>query len=395
MTGRVTEAAAEGRALCLRCRRPGDFCVCRHVPSVDHRTPVLIVQHKKEHPHPFNTARLARLALRRSELHLVREGADPIAPPAGAALLFPGPGSVDLHDLPPARRPRALVVIDGTWRQATRLFRDQAWLRELPQVRLQPAEPSRYRVRRAPRQDYISTIESIASALKLIEPENEALDELLRPFDAMIDEQLEYLRVHGRRPRHKRRATRFDPAARLRDQKRLVLCFAEGVTVDEGRRRLVCLDASRVIGDEAPVRLVRRRDEETARPTDCHLAEMRLSRRDIDAGAEPVALARRWNDFRRPGDVLVSWNRDTFRLLDDTLREAAAPPDDAERVALKEIWGRVHGRARGDLPEVATGIGASFQRDDRPAEWLAATRCLLDHLLHHRPASTDLIEATT
>ena len=77
----MTDEVEAGRDFCLRCRRPGSFCVCRHLPSIDHATEVVILQHKREHPHPLNTAKLVRLALNRCRLHVMRDDDAPIELP--------------------------------------------------------------------------------------------------------------------------------------------------------------------------------------------------------------------------------------------------------------------------------------------------------------------------
>jgi DTW domain-containing protein YfiP len=182
-----------GRPTCYRCCRPAVACICGDVVTVGNRTPVVIVQHPRERRHPFGTVRIARLGLRRIDVHVAsrmladRAVCPPCAPP-GAALLFPG------HDAPPLRADAplsALVVVDGTWPTARRLLRDNAWLQQLPRVRLDPARPGRYRIRRAPRPAYqLSTIEAVVEALRILEPDTRGLDDLLAAFDRMIERQL-------------------------------------------------------------------------------------------------------------------------------------------------------------------------------------------------------------
>ena len=79
------------------------------------------------------------------------------------------------------------------WAHAHSLYRDNAWLRDLPHYELTPTEPSRYRLRREPEFQCISTLESIIGALAIIEPETEGLSDLLGVFDSMIDDQIRYM----------------------------------------------------------------------------------------------------------------------------------------------------------------------------------------------------------
>lgn len=175
--------------------RPTVACICALVRPVEHRTPVLVIQHPRERKHPFNTVRLVRLGLRSAQLRVARHGLDERAlcdpdPRPGDALLMPGPDADDLAALPPEARPRRLVVIDGTWPQARKLVRDNPWLAALARVCLRPTKPGRYRIRRAPRPECLSTIEAIVEALRILESDTEGLDALLGAFHTMIDRQI-------------------------------------------------------------------------------------------------------------------------------------------------------------------------------------------------------------
>jgi DTW domain-containing protein YfiP len=123
----------------------------------------------------------------------------PLEPAPDTALLFPSAGAGDLRALPPEEHPRGLVVLDGTWSQARALYRENPWLHALPHLALSPDAPSRYRIRRAPRRDYVSTIEATVAALRILEPDTPGLDGLLEVFDSMIEAQI--IRGHGQ-PRH-------------------------------------------------------------------------------------------------------------------------------------------------------------------------------------------------
>ena len=66
-----------------------------------------------------------------------------------------------------------------------------------------PAQPGRYRIRRAPKPAVqLSTIEAIVAALQTIEPETPGLGGLIEAFDGMIDRQIELKHQrYGPRPR--------------------------------------------------------------------------------------------------------------------------------------------------------------------------------------------------
>ena len=95
------------RSDCPQCRRPLSRCVCAAIRPVSNATGVTVVQHPAERNHPFNTARLARMALDHIAVEVAWKGAidQPDLPP-GTALLYPGDDARDLASLPSQDRPR-------------------------------------------------------------------------------------------------------------------------------------------------------------------------------------------------------------------------------------------------------------------------------------------------
>jgi DTW domain-containing protein YfiP len=83
-----------------------------------------------------------------------------------------------------------IVVLDGTWAQAKTMWWRNAWLLKLKRIALNPARRSLYgSLRREPRRECLSTIESIAEALTALgedpqvgEALRERFVELLRTF---------------------------------------------------------------------------------------------------------------------------------------------------------------------------------------------------------------------
>ena len=196
------------RERCYGCFKPATLCLCGRVPRVDNRTRITILQHPRERFHAIGTARIARLGLRNAEVLLPRAVAPrsleiPLDLAPGSALLFPGESAEELSDLAREAPPPGLVLLDGTWAQARGLLRENPRLRDLPRVRLTPPGPSRYRIRQPPRGEYISTIEAIVEALRLLEPETGGLDGLLGVFETMIDEQIVHANRNPRRPLRK------------------------------------------------------------------------------------------------------------------------------------------------------------------------------------------------
>jgi DTW domain-containing protein YfiP len=178
--------------------------LCALIPSLTSETQVLILQHPSETAHALNTARLAALGLRNAEL-LVGESFSALADDGHANyLLFPGPDAVPLESLVDSTTPLRLVVPDGTWRKARKLLHVNLELAALPRVSLPAGLVSRYRLRKAPEPGALSTLEAIVTALNILEGDGR-FDALLRPFEALIEAQIQamgaevYQRNHGDR----------------------------------------------------------------------------------------------------------------------------------------------------------------------------------------------------
>ncbi len=194
------------RARCERCLRPATHCLCALIPQLDSRTRVLILQHPDEVGHALNTARLAALGLVNAQL-LVGEVFDDlqqILNPPGyqPRLLFPGEAAQALTPYAQDSLPMLLVVPDGTWRKARKLLHLNPLLAELPRVTPGDVPVSRYRLRKAPGPEALSTLEAIVHTLQMLEAPT-SFDALLKPFDALIEGQIQamgsetYQRNHG------------------------------------------------------------------------------------------------------------------------------------------------------------------------------------------------------
>ena len=196
------------RPRCERCLRPLTHCLCALIPHLHSRHRVLLLQHPSESTHALNTARLAALGLANAQLavgEVFPELADWLAMPGfRPVLLFPGETAVALADTGSAEdsRPLLLVVPDATWRKARKLLHLNPALQALPRVTLSGGGVSRYRVRKAPTAEALSTIEAVVQALNELEGEGR-FDALLRPFEALIEGQIRamgeetFARNHG------------------------------------------------------------------------------------------------------------------------------------------------------------------------------------------------------
>lgn len=317
-----------------------------------------MLQHPHERSHPFGTAKLVRLCMPNADVHVPIPGftgtlEKQVAVPDDAAVLFPHPDAPDLATLPPSQHPSTLIVLDGTWGHAKRLYRENSWLHDRPHVRLTPSAPSRYRIRREPKPEYISTIEAIVAALRLLEPEQHAgLDALLAAFDRMIDQQISH-RSDRRVQRfkvHKHRESRARPAELADD--RLIVAYAEARERDDDiadDRQLLHWVAARVRDGET-FEAVLRVDAATM-PSAAHLGHIGLTRTQLLQG-EDIATARARFDAFIDGDApTAAWTGTTFAWGRALLRP------DSPRILLKTVYCNVSQRRAGYLEQVVAREG--------------------------------------
>ncbi len=144
-----------------------EICVCSVLPRVEARTEIVLIRHITERLLTSNTGRFAALALPKSRI-LAYGGGDtfdttPLSSPGSALLYCSGPAR------PLTFVPERLIVLDGSFRQARRMYKRLPELRDLPEFSLPPARITPTRLRRPTLPEGMSTIEAIAAALSALE----------------------------------------------------------------------------------------------------------------------------------------------------------------------------------------------------------------------------------
>jgi DTW domain-containing protein YfiP len=306
------------RDRCYDCFRPRAACFCASIPTIDNQTEVLILQHRRERFHPFNTARIVHKALRNSQLLADHTAnlAKRLRLKPRAVLLYPGPTALPISELASQRRPEQLVILDGTWHHAKTLVREIPALQSLPRYRLTPTAPSRYRIRRAPSPTSLSTLEATIAALKTLEPETSGFDQLMRAFELMIEGQLAHSGSSSGPRFKKRRIQTYKniPRALLGDSANIVVAYGESAAGERGRKRIPGPPISWVAqrlgsGETFSCTLI------PPRPLDdVFLGHLALTRSDFDAALTLDEARRQWAMFRRPGDVVTVFHPGTAHL---------------------------------------------------------------------------------
>ncbi len=347
------------REICQACRRPKRVCFCDRLLQIPSATRVVFIQHPLEARVAISTCRMAHLSLPNSELHVAL---DPEEIPGlieklnqpGTALLFPAEDATDVEAL--QTRPKTLVVVDGTWDNAKKLFLRSPLLKSLPRIGFVPPAPGNYRIRKEPAEHCLSTIEAVAVVLEKLERAPGRFTPMLAAFNRMVDLQLGFIERHDGQSRYehprRRNVKGKSPLARLKAAAgSLVVTFAEAnawprdAAPIDGYAELLQLVAHRLSDGE--------RFEALLKPISAlspaaplHLG---VSAEQLLGGEDRTAGIARWKAFVKKDDVICTWGRYPIDLLRG---EGVAP---ASSMDLRAVLSQQLHRRPGAVADTGTG----------------------------------------
>lgn len=183
---------------CSDCLLREGYCVCSFKAIAQANCEIWLVMHRKETFKPTNTGRLIADVLPQHTkiFHWDRTEPDPKliehldCPQYQPCLIFPNDGEGYEHRVvnrwPPSVHHNAqipaFIILDGTWRQARRMFRLSPFFQSLPVLAVQPQQHSGYRLRSPDKAEHLCTAE-VAIALLLQSGNREAAEKLLGYFE--------------------------------------------------------------------------------------------------------------------------------------------------------------------------------------------------------------------
>ena len=198
---------------CQTCEKQMKHCVCAAVEPFDNRVAVLILRHPQEQDRVLGTAKLTTLQLKNAVMktglswaNLAKAWGKPADPKRwGVLYLGSMKTSVPLPKLPlivvnkkgeAAAGDQAtllkdldgIIALDGNWAQAKALWWRNAWLLKCRRLVLQPPQESLYgNLRKEPRKESVSTIESIAYTLAALDNDPALVERILPPFRTLLE----------------------------------------------------------------------------------------------------------------------------------------------------------------------------------------------------------------
>jgi len=205
------------RALCQHCQRPEKTCICAFVTPVNNDIHVVVLQHPSECSQTKGTIALLAKSLCSCQVIVGEDFSDneqlrQVFVKYQALLLYPSENaqelSGELNNLPQYHalenqnpnniiKPYCLIILDGTWKKAYKMFMLSKALKQLPQVCLPAAQANagQYHIRKVDKKNALSSLEACCYALALLE-DTEKYQKLIKKFVKFNQFQLSF------RPKH-------------------------------------------------------------------------------------------------------------------------------------------------------------------------------------------------
>ncbi len=177
------------RSYCYNCMR--SLCLCEHIQTIDNQLDVVILQHSKEQKNNKNTAILLNLSLKKSQFIRGKNFDEFLANllhEKNYLLVFP---KLDQHNssdiIPTAKDSKidGIILIDGTWKKARKIYYESKILQNLPKIYIDN-KSNQYIIRKSPAPNALSTYEAGVFALEILgEQKTQVLMERFKNFMEM------------------------------------------------------------------------------------------------------------------------------------------------------------------------------------------------------------------
>lgn len=186
----MSKRRATNHLRCPRCRINQNLCVCEALKPFSVRTQVSLVVHVSELTLSSNTAQFVKHMLpTQAEIYIRGHVEEKFTPekilqrPGQQLFLYPSEDSVELNGdfLRANPGPYHLIVPDGNWNQAKKVRNREEAFSKMTAVRLPAGITGEYQLRKALYPEWVSTYESVAHALGVLEGEK-VRDDLMSFF---------------------------------------------------------------------------------------------------------------------------------------------------------------------------------------------------------------------
>ena len=185
---------------CSQCGKSHKSCICQWIVPLANQVELIILQHISEEHRPLGTARILNLSLNHCTCIVGEDFSDDSVLNVLLAdsdyqhmILYPSERSICLSQWnqtkKTANKKVRLILLDGTWKKAYKMWQLSTNLHSIPTVGLPVDLKGHYTIRKAPTENSLSTVEAGYHALCLLEP-NQDFSPLMNAFEKMIEFQI-------------------------------------------------------------------------------------------------------------------------------------------------------------------------------------------------------------
>lgn len=186
---------------CLQCLKTKKACICEWITPISTEVELIILQHPTEAKRPLGTAKILSLSLVNCRIFIGENFTDHTELNTLLAdeqyqhqVLFLDSSSQAISSSSnQAKQKQRVILLDGTWKKAYKMWQLSTNLHSLPKVHLDTELSGNYRVRKAPKDNALSTAEAGYHVLSQLDGESGATKEwdkfgsILTAFDNMIE----------------------------------------------------------------------------------------------------------------------------------------------------------------------------------------------------------------
>ena len=167
-------------------------CYCHQIKHYNIDSQIIILQHPTETKHPLNSAKIAELSLDPCKIIIGEDFADnaelkEILNNNHCALVFPSDKNIVATSH--FKKFNKFIFIDGTWKKAKKILYRNPKLADLPRLEINANIKSKYKIRKVPKDGYLSTLEAICYTIH--QSENKNIFDTVETLEFIQQKQIE------------------------------------------------------------------------------------------------------------------------------------------------------------------------------------------------------------
>ncbi len=180
------------RNYCTLCERPLVSCICHLISPVENDIHVVVLQHPSEVKQAKGSVTLLHHSLSSCDVFVGEDFSEntelsellkrykeqiTLVYPSEDAETIDGKANNELHAI------RCIILLDGTWKKAFRLYMMNKWLYDIPHIQLPKDIENHYLIRKTKKSGALSTLEACIHTLKTLDNDKTKYQKLLTNFE--------------------------------------------------------------------------------------------------------------------------------------------------------------------------------------------------------------------